>query len=66
MIAILITSMATRTPIILDIIRDRNTLFRELPGDIVENTYTLKLINQNVSKLIFVFFQNIGTAPKKL
>ena len=42
----LITSMATRTPIILDVIRDRNSLYRELPGDVVENIYTLKVINQ--------------------
>jgi len=42
----LVTSMATRTPIILDVIRDRNSLYRELPGDLIENIYTLKLINQ--------------------
>ena len=43
----LVTSMATRTPIILDVIRDRNTLYRELPDDIIENSYTLKVINQS-------------------
>jgi cytochrome c oxidase accessory protein FixG len=43
----LITSMVTRTPIILDVIRDRNTLYRELPGDMIENSYTLKIINQS-------------------
>ena len=43
----LITSMATRTPIILDVLRDRNTLYRELPGDIIENSYTVKVINQS-------------------
>jgi cytochrome c oxidase accessory protein FixG len=42
----LVTSMATRTPVILDVIRDRNTLYRELPGDIIENSYTIKVINQ--------------------
>jgi cytochrome c oxidase accessory protein FixG len=42
----LVTSMAMRTPVILDVIRDRNTLYREIPGDIIENIYTLKLINQ--------------------
>jgi cytochrome c oxidase accessory protein FixG len=46
LIAGLTTSMATRTPIILDVIRDRNALYRELPGDIIENSYTLKVINQ--------------------
>jgi polyferredoxin len=42
----LVTSMATRTPIILDVIRDRNFLYRELPDGEIENIYTLKVINQ--------------------
>jgi len=42
----LTASMVTRTPIILDVIRDRNALYRELPGDMIENIYTLKVINQ--------------------
>jgi len=42
----LITSMATRTPIILDIIRDRNSLYRELPDGLIENIYTVKIVNQ--------------------
>ena len=42
----LITSMATRTPLILDVIRDRNTLYREVSDGMVENIYTLKIINQ--------------------
>ena len=43
----LITSMVTRTPLLLDVMRDRNTLYRELPGDLIENTYTVKVINQS-------------------
>ena len=43
----LVTSMAMRTPVILDVIRDRNQLYRELPGDLVENIYTIKIINQS-------------------
>ncbi|MDH3265507.1 MAG: cytochrome c oxidase accessory protein CcoG, partial [Gammaproteobacteria bacterium] len=43
----LITSMVMRTPVILDVIRDRNSLYRELPGDMVENIYTIKIINQS-------------------
>ena len=54
LIAGLVTSMATRTPVILDVIRDRNTLYRELPGDMIENTYTLKLINQSEQDRSFV------------
>ncbi len=43
----LVTAMATRTPVILDVIRDRNSLYRELPDNYVENIYTLKIINQS-------------------
>jgi polyferredoxin len=47
LIAGLTTSMAMRTPVILDVIRDRNTLYRELPDNMIENIYTLKIINQD-------------------
>jgi len=40
-----IYSLATRTPLILDVIRDRNALYREVQGDTIENTYSLKVIN---------------------
>ncbi len=30
-----------------DLLRDRNALYRELPGKIIENVYTLKLINMD-------------------
>jgi cytochrome c oxidase accessory protein FixG len=43
----LVTAMASRTPVILDVIRDRNSLYRELPDNFVENIYTLKVINQS-------------------
>jgi cytochrome c oxidase accessory protein FixG len=49
----LIASMATRTPVILDVIRDRNSLYRELPNGIIENIYTLKIINQSNSARSF-------------
>ncbi len=42
----LVTSVVTRTPIILDVIRDRNSLYREVAGNQIENIYTLKVINQ--------------------
>jgi len=50
----LVYSMATRTPVILDVIRDRNTLYREITDDRVENIYTLKLINQSDAPRSFV------------
>ncbi len=40
-------SMATRTPLQLDIIRDRNALYRETTEGLVENIYTLKIINMD-------------------
>ncbi len=41
----LLYSLITRTPLILDVIRDRNALYREVRGDWIENAYTLKVIN---------------------
>jgi cytochrome c oxidase accessory protein FixG len=38
-------SLFTRTPLILDVIRDRNALYREARGERIENAYTLKVIN---------------------
>ena len=43
----LVTAMASRTPVILDVMRDRNALYRELPNDLIENIYTLKIVNQS-------------------
>ncbi len=39
--------LATRTPLALDVIRDRNTLYRETGEGLVENVYILKLINMD-------------------
>ncbi len=39
--------IASRTPLALDIIRDRNALYRETNEGMVENVYTLKLINMD-------------------
>jgi len=38
-------SLATRTPLRMDIIRDRGALGREVPGGMIENVYRLQLIN---------------------
>jgi cytochrome c oxidase accessory protein FixG len=46
LVSVLVGSLATRTPLILDVIRDRNTLYREVSDGFVENIYTLKIINQ--------------------
>ena len=44
-IGALLYSLFNRTPLILDVIRDRNALYREARGGRIENAYTLKLIN---------------------
>ena len=36
----LLYSLITRTPLILDVIRDRNALYREVRGDWIENAYS--------------------------
>jgi cytochrome c oxidase accessory protein FixG len=41
----LVYSLVTRTPLIMDVLRDRNALFREVHGDHIENAYVLKVIN---------------------
>jgi cytochrome c oxidase accessory protein FixG len=43
----LIYSISTRLPLKLDILRDRNTLYRVTPEGLIENSYTLKLINMD-------------------
>ena len=53
LVGLLVSSMALRTPIILDVIRDRNSLYRELPGDLIENIYTIKVINQRNDSRVF-------------
>jgi cytochrome c oxidase accessory protein FixG len=40
-------AMTHRTPLRADLIRDRNALYRELPGNIIENVYTLKVTNMD-------------------
>ena len=54
LVAGLVISMSTRTPAILDIIRDRNVLYREAPNDIIENIYTLKIVNQSNDPRSFI------------
>jgi cytochrome c oxidase accessory protein FixG len=44
-IGALLYSLSTRMPLILDVIRDRNALYREVRGNRIENVYTLKVIN---------------------
>ena len=43
----LVTHMLQRIPLELDVIRDRNTLYRETRDGLIENVYTLKILNMD-------------------
>ena len=43
----ILISLSNKTPLRADLIRDRNTLYREVGDGLVENIYKLKLINQD-------------------
>lgn len=47
LIAGLVWSVNQRVLLRADLLRDRNALYRELPGGQIENVYTLKLINMD-------------------
>ncbi|HKJ94566.1 MAG TPA: cytochrome c oxidase accessory protein CcoG [Gammaproteobacteria bacterium] len=47
LIAAVITGLALRTPLRLDVIPDRNALYREANDGRIENVYTLKLMNMS-------------------
>jgi polyferredoxin len=42
-----VVAVLLRIPLELDVIRDRNTLFREGSGGRIENVYTLKIMNMD-------------------
>ena len=48
--AALIHSLVTRIPLELDVIRDRNALYRQVDKQYIENVYTLKIINMDTMK----------------
>lgn len=72
MFALFVYSLLTRDPLHLDVIRDRNALYRELPGGRVENVYTLKILNKSDVGHVMVFSvtglpdANIETDPAEL
>ena len=39
-------AVGNRSTLIVDVIRDRNMLYRELPGGMVENVYTITFVNK--------------------
>jgi cytochrome c oxidase accessory protein FixG len=51
---VVLWGIATRDPVSLDVIRDRNTLYRETAEGLVENVYTLKVINKGGGDSVFL------------
>lgn len=47
MTGLLFVEIMTRIPLEVDIIRDRNTLYRETNEGLIENVYTLKVLNKS-------------------
>ncbi|MCU7960799.1 MAG: cytochrome c oxidase accessory protein CcoG [gamma proteobacterium symbiont of Bathyaustriella thionipta] len=50
LLAAMAYAIVSRNPVGLDIIRDRNTLYNETPMGLVENVYTLKVVNMTDHK----------------
>ncbi len=46
----LLSHLLQRIPLELDVIRDRNTLYRETRDGLIENVYTLKILNMDSQK----------------
>jgi polyferredoxin len=40
-------SISLRTPVGLDVMRDRNALYRKLPDGAIENVYLLRILNKD-------------------
>ena len=46
LLAGMVASIALRQPVILDVIRDRNTLYRDVGRQGIENSYTVRVVNK--------------------
>jgi cytochrome c oxidase accessory protein FixG len=53
MSGLLVYDIVSRVPLEVDIIRDRNSLFRETNEGLIENVYTLKILNKSQIKQIY-------------
>ena len=49
LLSVLLLTLANRTPLALDVLRDRNQLYRETRAGLIENVYTLKVMNMDDS-----------------
>lgn len=55
LVAGFVYAAATRPLLSLDVVRDRNALFREVPGGRIENSYSLRIINKTDSSQPITF-----------
>lgn len=53
MVGLLVLEIATRVPLEVDIIRDRGALFRETNEGLIENVYTLQILNKSQLKTLY-------------
>ena len=44
-----VVSISMRTPVGLDVMRDRNALYRKLPDGMIENVYLLRILNKDTA-----------------
>lgn len=51
-VAVFLGSIATRTTLRVDVIRDRGSLGREVAGGLIENVYRLQILNSSESALV--------------
>jgi len=47
-------SISLRTPVGLDVMRDRNALYRTLPDGSIENVYLLRILNKDTAPHVYV------------
>jgi cytochrome c oxidase accessory protein FixG len=47
-------SISLRTPVGLDVMRDRNALYRKLPDGSIENVYLLRILNKDTAPHVYV------------
>ena len=67
MVSLFSFNLFTRTPLELDVLRNRGQLFQEVDGGKIQNTYTIKILNMDlhdhIYKLSVVGLPNVIVAP---
>ncbi|WJG08794.1 cytochrome c oxidase accessory protein CcoG [Aliiglaciecola sp. LCG003] len=53
MVSLLVYEIMSRVPLEVDIIRDRNSLYRETNDGLIENVYSLKVLNKSQTERVY-------------